>query len=103
MPDGFTGQVILGWPANRADVDRINQDVPPSQRFTPTVEHSLSTCDHCTRSIWIGPTQRQLVDSVFVAARKLCMFCASDVQRVLGLNPQQVDLNLDVRQAPHRT
>ncbi len=105
MGDGFRGQVILGWPSNRHDIERLNARLRPGQHFRPSVEHSLSTCDNkdCNRGIWIGPAQKQLVGNPLMAVRKLCLYCAAEVQHVLGLDPQQVELNPAIREARPRT
>ncbi len=105
MGEGFHGRVILGWPSNRTDIDRLNARLEPQQRFRPSVEHSLSTCDNktCRRDIWIGPAQRQLVGNPLMAVHKLCLYCAAEVQRVLGLDTRQVELNPEIGHARPRT
>ena len=69
----------------------------------PTIEHSLSVCDACNCTIWIGPQQLQMVNSPFIQVRKLCLYCVSDVQRVLQLQPREVDINIELRNARRRT
>jgi len=103
MADRFTGQVMLCWPTDRKLIAQLNRKVGPGRQFVPTVEHTLSTCDACNRGIWIGPQQLQLVNSPFIRARKLCMFCTSEVQRVLDMRLCEVDVNLDLRHARRRT
>jgi hypothetical protein len=101
MPDGFQHQVMLCWPSDRQEIAQLAA-AGATEAFIPTVEHSLSTCDACSRSIWIGPQQLQLVKSVFVSTKKLCMFCVSEAQRALHLQPREVDVGLNLRDAPRR-
>lgn len=104
MPDGgFATQVLMCWPTDKETIKTLNNKLRPEQQFTPSIEHSLSTCDGCTRDVWIGPQQLQLAVSVFVQARKLCIMCAEAVQRTLRLTPREVDLNPALRFAPRRT
>ncbi len=105
MGEGFRGQVILGWPSNRSDIDRLNEGLEPQQHFRPSVEHMLSTCDNgsCQRGIWIGPAQKQLVGNPLMRVRKLCIFCAAEVKHVLNLIPEQVELNPAIHNARPRT
>lgn len=103
MADGFSSQVMLCWPSDRKLIDQLNTGVAPDEQFRPTVEHSLTTCDPCHRSVWIGPQQLQLVNSPFVRARKLCLYCAGRAQKILALTPRQVDINPDLSRARRRT
>ncbi len=100
---GFTSQVMLCWPADRTIIDQLNSRLGPEQRFSPTIEHSLTACDACERDVWIGPQQRQLAASPFIRATQLCLYCAGQVQRILRLETVEVDINLDLRTAPRRT
>lgn len=102
MPDGFESQVMLCWPSNRDEIKLLSA-YTDQEPFVPTIEHSLSNCDSCDRSVWIGPQQLQLVQSAFVKTRKLCMFCISEVQRTLKLKPQGFDVGLSLREARRRT
>ncbi len=103
MPDGkLNTQVILCWPADRAAIDDLNARVRPSEKFEPTVEHTVSDCDGCKRTIWIAPQQLDLWKSPFVAARKVCLYCAADIKRGLNLLVRQVDLNPDIHTAQPR-
>lgn len=103
MAEDFRTRVMLCWPSNRSEIATLNAQLPADQHFAPTVEHSLSSCDACRRGIWIGPQQKALANSPFLRARKLCMFCTGDVQRVLNLDPRVVDVNPDLRNARRRT
>lgn len=102
MPGGFNSHVMMCWPSNRDEIKRLSAltDGPP---FVPTVEHSLSTCDSCERSIWIGPQQLQMARSPFLNAKKLCMFCVSTVQRTLKLRTQEVEIGMTLRNAVRRS
>lgn len=103
MPGRFSDtRVMLCWPSDRTDIRRLAA-IGQTEAFKPTVEHSLSTCDSCDRSIWIAPQQLQLVRSPLLKAKKLCMFCVSTVQRTLNLNPHEVDIGLNMRGARRRT
>jgi hypothetical protein len=102
MIERFNAQVILCWPSNRAAIAQLNSRVGPDQQFSPTIEHSLSECDGCMRGIWIAAEQQQMVDSPFIGARKLCVYCARDLADALNLLPQQVDLNPGLAHALRR-
>lgn len=102
MGDHFPSQILLCWPSDRASIQRLNNLVGPSQSFSPTVEHSLSTCEGCGRSVWIAEQQRQLAASPLIVTRILCMFCAGEVQKTLDLNAQEVDIGPTVRSARRR-
>lgn len=103
MIDRFNAQVILCWPSDRAAIAELNTRIGPDQRFSPTIEHSLSECDGCQRSIWIAPEQQAMVESPFMAVRKMCLYCARDLADALHLIPQQVDLNPGLAHAVRRT
>lgn len=103
MGDGFVSQVMVCWPSDRDAIALYNADLPAEHQFVPSVEHSLSTCDGCDHGVWIAPQQRQLVQSPFIRARKLCLRCAGEVRRVLRLDPREVDINPELRQARRRT
>lgn len=102
MNNSFTGRVVLCWPSKRSEIAELNQRIGPDQKFTPSIEHSLAMCDGCQRGIWIGPQQRQLVNSALVKARKLCLYCAADAQRVLQLDVREHNLNPDMTNARKR-
>jgi hypothetical protein len=101
MADGFHGRIILCWPTDRNQIAQLNQltDACP---FVPTIEHSLSTCDSCRRSIWIARQQLQLANSPFTRASKLCMFCATDVSRTLNVEWFEIDVAPGVQDARKR-
>lgn len=102
MTERFHAQVILCWPSDRDAVAELNARIGPDQKFSPTVEHSLSTCDGCRRGIWIAQQQQDLIDSPFITAHKLCMHCAGDLAGALNLSPHKVDLNPDLHHAHRR-
>jgi hypothetical protein len=101
VTDDYHCRVLLCWPADRKEIARLNAMTRES--FTPTVDHSLSTCDGCPRGIWIGPQQLQLSRSPLIRVKKLCMFCAVAVQNVLKLRPEEVDLNPEMNFSRPRT
>lgn len=103
MADRFSGQVIACWPADRQQIAALNRRLAPTEQFSPTVEHSLSVCDRCSRQVWIGRQQNELASSVFLQARKLCLFCAGEVQQTLNLNVVEVDLQRGSDPARRRT
>lgn len=102
MPEQFQSHVVVCWPSSREEIDRLAAagKVAP---FVPTVEHSLSTCDGCGQSVWIGQPQLELVKfSVLRKTRKLCMVCAAEVQRTLKLKPVEIDIGVPLRDARPR-
>jgi hypothetical protein len=97
------GRVILCWPSNREDIERLNRLTNSRSPFVPTIEHSLSTCDSCRRSIWIARQQLQLANSPFVRTTKLCMFCMSRINQALNVEIHEVDIAPEVQHARKRT
>ncbi|MEV5768641.1 hypothetical protein AB0L34_29305 [Micromonospora sp. NPDC052213] len=76
-------------------VDRAILTCPPTNmnalldgsgtpEYTPTVEHSLTTCEKCGTGVWIGPRQRQARALLGDSAVVLCMVCAIQAQRERG-------------------
>jgi hypothetical protein len=96
-------QVIACWPADRREIALLNRGRDPAEQFAPTVEHSLSHCDGCPRQIWIANQQHQLVGSPLMRVRKLCVYCAGDVQAALKMTMREVDLNRSGNPARRRT
>lgn len=104
MTERFTGKVIAIWPQNRKEIKQLNQMLPISiPRFTVSIEHSPTTCDACGRDCWIGPKQKMLLESPFLKANKLCMFCISKAVQQLGLDPQPISTNMDEHLIPRRS
>lgn len=95
MTESFSAQVMLCWPTDREEIKKLNARLDREEmKFAPSIDHSLSSCDGCPRRIWIGAQQLELVNSAFVKARKLCLFCAGAAAKVLNLNPRTVDVTL---------
>lgn len=103
MTKGFASRVVLCWPSRRSDIDKLNTLVDDDrQKFEPTVDHSLSSCDSCERGIWITPQQLELARSTLTLAKKLCLFCVADVHETLNLELREVDIGPETRQSRRR-
>lgn len=101
MTQVYPSRVVLCPPADRGRLDAAN--VLACTPFTPTVEHSLSTCDSCGGKIWIAQQQLDLVNSPLIKTCKLCMFCLSEVNKVLSsLRVEAIDVNPDIAFAHKR-
>lgn len=103
MAEGFHGRVILCWPADRNEIRALNRLTDSRSLFTPTVEHSLSTCDCCRRRIWIARQQLQLANSPLVRSTKLCMFCVSQIGQALNVELREMDVAPEIAHARKRT
>lgn len=70
-------------------------------RSPVTIEHSLTPCDRCGESGWIGPKQRQMAEAG--VGDVLCIYCmVKDPEfQAAGVVPM-VSLNPDIEQVPRR-
>ncbi len=79
----------------------------PEKLPQPTVLHTLTFCDSCERSCWIGPAQAQLrrADDRIVS---LCYFCIAvalehNAEFAEQFSDNIVSLNPDIDKARRRT
>lgn len=56
----------------------------------PSVEHSITTCDDCAQSVWIGPAQR--LQRIGRGLPVLCYLCAL---KAVEPGPDMLILGLD--------
>lgn len=98
-------QIIACVPTDTRLIKFINDAMaaegnPP---FVPSIEHSISHCQRCQQSVWIGPTQKQMADSVLFHTLVLCSICiTSDVTLRPSLYSPAVSVNPDIDQVPKR-
>lgn len=103
MSEVFRYVTISGIPADREWNDRIAAQLPVGvEPFRPTVEHSLANCAACGISVWIGPKQKQLHESVFVATKIICAICLFTSADNLDADYKIIPLNPDIDNAPLR-
>jgi hypothetical protein len=95
MNERFHASVILCWPSNRKDIDRLNRLNESAIDFVPTIDHQLSECDSCKRSVWITKEQLQMARSPLFCNNKLCMFCVGEISKRLNVALMEIDI------APH--
>lgn len=95
MNERFHASVILCWPSDRKDIERLNRLNETNIPFVPTVDHQLSECDSCSRSVWITKQQLQVAKNPLFRHNKLCMFCVGEISKRLNVEMHEVDI------APH--
>lgn len=103
MSEHVQGHVIVCWPSDRKQIAYLSGKGQVDM-FVPTVEHTLTTCDSCGQSVWIGNPQLELLRfALLPKSRKLCIICAAQVQKTLNLHPEAIDVGISLRDAQRRT
>lgn len=103
MNERFHASVILCWPSDRREIERLNRQLEPGLRFSPTIDHQLSECDSCKRSVWITKQQLQIALNPLFRNNKLCMCCVGEISTKLNLDLHEVDVAPHVARSRKRT
>lgn len=80
----FDGAVIVLMPLNMPDIPGVPQ-------YEPSIEHSLTDCQLCGTSCWIGPTQLRMLTQNPLQVRAYCIPCIARIgladAKVYALDP----------------